>query len=104
MSTGAGRPHGKLTCMWQDGVFLGFLATLKEGIMVQNRHGVGPTRTVWRKTARARWERSNLEIIVVVPWRKNEDETVPRWDGDYMEKLEMEKNVLASKSVRNVKT
>ena len=53
--------------------------------MVQNRHGVGLTRTVRRKTARARWERSNLEMIVAVPWRKNEDETMPRWDGEHLE-------------------
>ena len=66
-------------------MFLGILATSEEGIMVQNRHGVGLTRTVWRKTARARWERSNLEMIVVVPWRKDEDETMPRWDGEHLE-------------------
>ena len=40
----------------------------------------GFTRSVWRKTARERWDRSNLEMMVAVPWRKNEDDA--KMDGE----------------------
>ena len=45
-----------------------------------NRNGVWLTRTVRRKPAKARWDRSNLEMVVAVPWRKNEDD--PKMDGE----------------------
>ena len=51
------------TCMWEDGVCLGIKATTRE-VIVGNRSGVWLTRTVWRKTARERWDRSDLEMIV----------------------------------------
>ena len=51
---------------------LGIKATTGE-VIVGNRNGVWLTRTVRRKTARERWDRSNLEMVVAVPWRKNED-------------------------------
>ena len=35
------------------------------------------------KTATERWERSNLEMIVAVPWRKNEDDA--KMDGERLE-------------------
>ena len=38
----------------------------------------------WNGLEEKRWERSNLEIIVAVPWRKNDDE---RWmEKDYKER------------------
>ena len=69
-------------------------------VIVRNRNGVWLTRTVQKKTVRDKCERSNLEMIVVVPWRKNEDdasmegerlkgEEVVMMDKDYKEKLEM---------------
>ena len=42
--------------------------------------GVWLTRTVRRKTARERWDSSNLEMIVAVQWRKNEDDA--KMDGE----------------------
>ena len=39
-----------------------------------NRSGVWFTTTVWRKTVRERWDRSNLEMIAAVLWRKKEDD------------------------------
>ena len=87
---------------------LGIKATTEE-VIVRNRDGVWPTRAVQRKTARERWDRSNLEIIVAVPWRKNEDDS--KIDGerlkgevvmvynDYKEKLEMEEHVPVPKRV-----
>ena len=40
-------------------------------VILRNPNGVWLTRMVRRKK---RWERSNLEMIVAVPWRKNEDD------------------------------
>ena len=66
------------------------------------------TRTVRRKTARERWEQSNLEMIVAVPWRKNEDNEKMaggRLKGEVVlmekdqEKLEMEEHVPVPKRV-----
>ena len=74
-----------------------------------NRNGVRFTRTVRRKTARATWERSHLEMIVVVPWRTNEDdatmkgerlkEEVVVMDTNFNEKLEIEEHVPVPKRV-----
>ena len=75
----AGGPLGKLTCMWKDGIYLGVKATTAE-IIVGNRNGVCLTRTVRRKPAKERWDRSSLEMVVAVPWRKNEDD--PKMDGE----------------------
>ena len=98
----AGGPLGKLTCMWEDGVYLGVKATTAE-VIVGNRNGVWLRGTVRRKPAKERWDRSNLEMVVAVPWRKNEDD--PKMDGErlksevmvmekeYKEKLEAEEHV-----------
>ena len=56
--------------MWEDGIYLGVKATTAE-VIVGNRNGVWLTRTV-RRTER--WDRSNLEMVAAVPWRKNEDD------------------------------
>ena len=65
--------------------------------------------TVRRKLAKERWDRSNLEMVVAVPWRKKEDD--PKMDGerlksevivmdkDYKEKLEAEEHVPVPKRV-----
>ena len=69
----AAGPLGKLTCMRDDGVYLGIKATTGE-VFVVNWNGVWLARTFRRKTATERWERTNLEIIVAVLWRMNEDD------------------------------
>ena len=104
----AGGPLGKLTCMREDCIYLGVKATMAE-VIVGNRSGVWLTRTVRRKPAKERWDRSNLEMVVAVPWRKSEDD--PRRDGEhiksevivmneeYKEKLEAEEHVLVPKRV-----
>ena len=65
--------------MWEDGIFLGVKATTAEFI-VGNRNGVWPTRIVRRKPVKERCDRSNLEMVVAVPWRKSEDD--PKMDGE----------------------
>ena len=91
-------------CMWEGGVCLGIKATTGK-VFVGTQNGVEPTRTVLRKTARERWDRSNLEMIVAVPWRKNEDDAkmdgerlkgdVVEMDQDCKENLEMAQDVPA---------
>ena len=104
----AGGPLEKLTCMWEDGIYSGVRATTAE-FFVGNRNGVWLTRTVQRKPAKERWDQSNLEMVVAVPWRKNEDD--PKVDGErlksevvtmdkeYTEKLEAEEYVPVPKRV-----
>ena len=70
---------GKLTCMWEDGVHLGIDETTGE-VVVENNDTVWLTRTVQRKTAPDRWERSDLEMVAVLPWCKNADDE--RKDGE----------------------
>ena len=74
-----------------------------------SRNGVRLTRTVRKKTARERWDRKNLEMIVAVPWRKNEyDAKMDRerqqaeavmMDKSYNERLEMDEHVPEPKRV-----
>ena len=58
---------------WECGVYFVIKATMGE-VIVANQNGVWPARTVRRKMARERWERSNLEMIVGVPWQ-----TTQKW-------------------------
>ena len=55
------------------------MATTGENI-VQNTNGVWLTKSVQRKTARERCEERNLEMIVAVLRRKNEDDA--KMDGE----------------------
>ena len=92
-----GGPLGKLTCMWEDGVYLGVKGSTGE-IMVGDKRGVWVTRTTRRKPESERWDRQNLEMIVGVPWKPNEgdakaggeglDGGVRIMDKEYRERLE----------------
>ena len=53
---------------------MGIKATTAEVIIVGDRNGVWLTRTVRKKTAEERCERSNLQMIVAFPLRNNEDD------------------------------
>lgn len=61
-----GGPLGKLTCMWEDGIFLGVKGATGE-LIVGTREGVWRTRTIRRKVFEERWRRENLEMIGGVP-------------------------------------
>ena len=75
-----GGPLGKLTCMWEDGVFLGVKGTTGE-LMVGNKEGVWRTRSIRRKPIGDRWSRSNIDHIVGVPWLPNPGEETWRiWE------------------------
>ena len=76
-----GGPLGKLACMWEDGVFLGVKGSTGE-IIIGTEKGVWVTRTVRRKPEEERWDRRNIDKIVGVPWRKNEQDD--KMDGEGM--------------------
>ena len=88
--------------------YLGIKATTAE-VIVGNRNGVWLTRTVQSKPAKERWDRSNLEMVVAMPRRKNEDD--PKMDGErlksevivmvkgYKDKSEAEEHVPVPKRV-----
>ena len=87
---------------------MGVKATTAE-VIVGNPNGVWLARAVRTKPDKERWDRSNLEMVVSVPWRRNEDD--PEMDGerqksevivmdeDYKEKLEAEEHVPVPKRV-----
>ena len=64
-----GGPLGKLTCMWEDGVFLGVKGTTGE-IIVGAKNGIWVTRTVRRKPEEERWNRTSIEMVVGAPWKR----------------------------------
>ena len=76
-----GGPLGKLTCMWDDGVYLGVKGSTGE-IIIGDEKGIWVTRTVRRKPEEERWQRENLKMVVGVPWKKNEDDR--NADGEEM--------------------
>ena len=97
----AGGPLGKFTCMWEDGVYLSDHCGVHRGESercVADENCTKETR-----------DRSNLEMVVAVPWRRNEDD--PKMDGErlkselvvmdkeYREKLETEEFVPVPKRV-----
>lgn len=62
-----GGPLGKLTCMWEDGIFLGVKGSTGE-MIVGDEKGVWRTRTTRRKTEGERWAQEGATKIIGVPW------------------------------------
>ena len=84
-----------MTCMWDDGIYLGMKGGTGE-IIVGGRKGVWRTRTARRKTSEERWSRENLELIGGVPWKMTEAKAgdgeelkteVTIMDKDYRERV-----------------
>ena len=63
-----GNHLGKLSCLWEDGVYLGVKGGTGEIIVADNK-GVWKTRTVHRKPETGRWSKEGVEMIKGVPWR-----------------------------------
>ena len=91
---------GKLTCMWDDGVYVGIKGSTGE-VMVADGRGVWVTRTVRRKTLEDRWQQKNSELVVGLPWdgkrpgeegREAARMEVRSIDKDYKERMELEKD------------
>jgi hypothetical protein len=93
---------GKMTCMWEDGVFVGVRGKSGE-IAVSNGKGVWRTRTVQRKPQDERWKAESAEQVAWVPWRTSEED--PKCDGEQLETVKLsdravvEERVEAEKSV-----
>ena len=71
---------GKLTCLWEDGVYLGVKANSGEYIVADGK-GIWTTRTVSRKPFEQRWGRENLDMVKGVPWKwsvEGEDQDRPQ--------------------------
>ena len=68
----------KLTCLWEDGTFLGVRAVSGE-ILIGTKTGVTKTRTIQRRPMEERWNEDVLKMISGVPWRLSEDD--PEADG-----------------------
>ena len=80
---------GKLTSLWEDGVYLGIKAGTGE-IIVGNQKGVWKTRTVHRKPDKDRWNKLGIEILKGVPWRVSDEDD--KADGeDLSEKIMLPK-------------
>ena len=64
---------GKLSCLWEDGIYLGIRGSSGE-LVVSNAKGVRRTRTIQRKPLQDRWKAEGIELIKWVPWAEKEDE------------------------------
>lgn len=86
-----GGPLGKLTCTWDDGIYLVVTGTTGE-MIVCDKNGVWRTRAA-RKTLPERWTRENLEMVGGVPWQMDEQDgkglkpEVTIMDNDYRERV-----------------
>ena len=68
-----GNQLAKLTCLWEDGVYLGVKGTSGEFI-IGDKKGIWKTRTVRRRPEEDRWGAANLEMVGGVPWRTSEED------------------------------
>ena len=69
----------KMTCLWEDGVYLGVRGASGE-IIVGDKNGVWKTRSVQRKPLSQRWAEGALEVVEHVPWRVSDND--PNVDGE----------------------
>ena len=78
----AGGALGRLSSLWEEGIFLGVRAKSGE-IIVGSKTGVWKTRTIQRRPYEDRWNTSTTELVRGVPWRTCEDD--PNVDGEKLE-------------------
>jgi hypothetical protein len=64
---------GKLTCLWEDGIFLG-VKSLTGEFIVGDAKGVWRTRSMHRKPVEHRWDGEALAKVTGVPWRTSEED------------------------------
>ena len=73
-----GTGQGKLSCLWEDVVFLGVKSNHKKFIIGDGKQ-VRRTPTIQRKTEKMRWDKNNISMVAGVPWKNEEEEE------DYMD-------------------
>ena len=102
-----GGPLGKLTCMWEDGIFLGVKGSTGE-MIVGDEKGVWRTRSIRRKPAGERWSRENMGRIGGVPWKMTKESEgdgeelkneVTIMDKDYRERAREEEHEAVPRKV-----
>jgi hypothetical protein len=69
---------GKLSVMWEDGVYLGMKGKTGE-VIIGNKNGIWKARTVQRKPAGERWAAGGADEVRHAPWRTTDDD--PEVDG-----------------------
>ena len=72
---------GKLTSLWEDGIFLGIMGKSGE-LVIGDGKGVWKTRTVHRKPPGERWDPKTIELVRHPPWRTSDDD--PNADGEML--------------------
>ena len=77
---------GKLTTLWEDGVYLGIMGKSGE-IIIGDGKGVWKTRSVHRKPAGDRWDPSSIDLVRHPPWRTSDED--PNMDGEMPEVMKM---------------
>ena len=88
---------GKLSCLWDNGIFLGVKSMTGEFI-VGDQKGVWKTRSMHRKPVEQRWDAAAIAEVSGVPWRISEDDK--EVDG---ERLPTVTRVMQDEDVRRVK-
>ena len=78
----SGGALGKLSCLWEDGIYLGVKSTTGE-IIIGNNEGIWKARTVQRKPVEHRWIPENSKMQLGVPWKTSDDD--PKADGEKLE-------------------
>ena len=68
----------KMTCLWEDGVYLGLRGASGEIILGDN-NGVWKTRSVQRKPLSQRCAEGALEVAKHVPWRVSHNDRNVDW-------------------------
>ena len=79
---------GKLTTLWETGIFLGIMGKSNE-VIVGDGKGIWKTRSIYRKPLGERWDPSTLELVRHPPWRTNDD--VPNEEDETPEVIKMDK-------------
>ena len=83
----AGGAAGKLTVLWNEGVYLGVKGRTGE-FVVGDAKGVWKTRTIQRTPVGSRWTQKNAELITGVPWNTGENDA--KADGDKLEVIKFD--------------
>ena len=78
---------GKLTSLWEDGIFLGVMGKSGE-LIVGDVMGVWKTRTVHRKPHSERWDPKTIDLVRHPPWRTCDDD--PNADGEMPQGVKLE--------------
>ena len=78
---------GKLTSLWEDGIYLGVMGKSNE-IIMRDGQGVWKTRSVQRKPIGERWDPKTIDLVRHPPWRTSDDD--PNMDGEMPQIIQME--------------